>query len=298
MRKVLFFSAMILLLIACTPKAYTENLEAGKNALKEEKYAEAVQALSSAQKEKETDEVNSLLHLAERMNDCLTAFSNGEYEASAFTAKKIAALKAHSELEEEIIRKSVSLLESAEKEIKHKELVQEKIIKGQTLLGENKFDEAYIIFKELLEDKTVLNDNSLMTKLNNLMIDTVDKKKKFLEEEEQKKLAAAKKKQEEEARLKEAEEKKKQEEERKRQEEANKPLTPEQAIELVKQYIDYEPNPNVHFSYDHDNENGDYVIWVYEFVIDDPVTKEGHSATWGWYAVDPVEKYVYNNMNY
>jgi len=177
MRKVIFFSTMILLLVACTPKAYTEHLESGKSALKEAKYAEAVQAFSSAQKEKETDEVNSLLNLAELMNDSVTAFSNGEYEASIYTAKKIEAIKTSSELEEEIDRKSASLIELAENEIKNRELVHERIIKGQTLLEENKFDDAYKMFEELSDDKTVLKDHSLKTKLNNLMKYTIDKKK-------------------------------------------------------------------------------------------------------------------------
>ena len=40
--------------------------------------------------------------------------------------------------------------------------------------------------------------------------------------------------------------------------------------------------------YDHMNEQGDYVIHVYEIVTDNPETGEGHTATWGWYAVDPI----------
>jgi len=46
------------------------------------------------------------------------------------------------------------------------------------------------------------------------------------------------------------------------------------------------------------NEHGDYVFHVYEIVIDDPITKVGHTATWGWYGVDPINKIVYDAFNY
>ncbi|MFD2044570.1 hypothetical protein ACFSTA_08565 [Ornithinibacillus salinisoli] len=57
-------------------------------------------------------------------------------------------------------------------------------------------------------------------------------------------------------------------------------------------------NSNVRLEYDHDLENGDYVFLLYEVVINNSETKEGHTATWGWYGIDPVNNYVYDAMTY
>lgn len=301
MKKVFYIIFILFFLLGCTPKEYTENLEIGKEALKSEKYDEAVIAFNSAKKEKYTDEVNDLLNLAELMNDSVIAFNKGEFEASIYTAEKVKELKGDSKLEEDTISKANLLIKQSEEAKKALETIQKNITKGKTLLEENKFDEAYTVFEELSKNKElseVESNSTLKTEVLTLMNDTLNKKKVYQEEQEKKKQEEEKKKLEEEKKRKEAEEKKQQEEELKQQEEANKPLTPEEAIELVKQYIDYDPNPNVHFVYEYDNDHGDYVIHVMEEVIDDPETKEGHYATWGWYAVDPVEKFVYDNMNY
>lgn len=301
MKKFIFLSFIFLFLAACTPKAYTENLEVGKTALKEEKYSDAVKSLTIALNEKETEEVKRLLHLAELMNESINAYNEGNYEASIYTSKKVKELKGHSKLEEDVILKASSIINVSEEAIEKEEEIQENVIKGKTLLDQNKFDEAYAIFEKIANDKTVMeleSNKSVRNEISNLMNETIDKKKAYLEEQEKKRQDEEKKRKEAEEQAKLEAEQKAKEEERKRQEEENKPLTHEQAIELVKQYINYQPNPNVHVAYDHDNENGDYVIQVYEVVIDDPDTKEGHTATWGWYAVDPVNKYVYDNMNY
>ncbi|WP_347549027.1 hypothetical protein ABFG93_16080 [Pseudalkalibacillus hwajinpoensis] len=75
-------------------------------------------------------------------------------------------------------------------------------------------------------------------------------------------------------------------------------LTREEAVQMVKVYASVPDHPNVHIDYSYDNDNGDWVYQVYEVVIDDPETKEGHTATWGWFAVDPEQGYVYDNFNY
>lgn len=40
------------------------------------------------------------------------------------------------------------------------------------------------------------------------------------------------------------------------------------------------------FSLDSIDEDGNYYIQVYEVVIDNKKTGEGHTATFGWYTVD------------
>ncbi|MEH7414431.1 hypothetical protein V7266_03945, partial [Neobacillus drentensis] len=86
-------------------------------------------------------------------------------------------------------------------------------------------------------------------------------------------------------------------EQRQQQEVANKTLTHEQAVQIVKEHLNIKSSQNVKIVYDHDAANGDYIIKVYEFVIDNPSTGEGHTATWGWYGVNKQTKAVYDAMN-
>ncbi len=44
---------------------------------------------------------------------------------------------------------------------------------------------------------------------------------------------------------------------------------------------------NVKVQYDHDNDEGEWVYQVFEVIIDHSETNEGHTATWGWYAINP-----------
>jgi hypothetical protein len=73
-------------------------------------------------------------------------------------------------------------------------------------------------------------------------------------------------------------------------------LSKDEARELVKRYLGItdDDNPNLFIEFDHINDHGDYVFWVYQMVIDDSETKEGHAATIGFFAVDPYEQIVYD----
>lgn len=58
----------------------------------------------------------------------------------------------------------------------------------------------------------------------------------------------------------------------------------DQAVKLVNDK--YGPfNPVYTVEVDHESQTT-YTVHVYEIVIDDPVTKEGHTATFNWYDVD------------
>ncbi|KIL35029.1 hypothetical protein SD71_15265 [Cohnella kolymensis] len=65
-----------------------------------------------------------------------------------------------------------------------------------------------------------------------------------------------------------------------------KTLTKADAEKLVRKHLKLDSKPAIYVEYDH-NEGAEYLIHVYEVVIDDPNTGEGHTATWGWYYVNP-----------
>ena len=155
------------------------------------------------------------------------------------------------------------------------------------MLEQNNFDEAYTAFQNVAQTENQHPKLEEITKESlALMNQTLEKKNAFLTEQKEKEEAA-----------------KKAEAERIAQEKQKAAQTPqkiskEQAEQNVRQFLNLQPNPNLLVEYDHDNENGDYVIHVYEVVIDDPETKEGHTATWGWYGVDPDNGFVYDAFNY
>ncbi|MWV44864.1 hypothetical protein GRF59_14680 [Paenibacillus sp. HJL G12] len=61
-------------------------------------------------------------------------------------------------------------------------------------------------------------------------------------------------------------------------------ITESQAISLVKKKYGVS-SPKLHVEVDH-LEGNSYVVHVYEVVIDDVKSGEGHTATYGWYYVD------------
>jgi len=77
-------------------------------------------------------------------------------------------------------------------------------------------------------------------------------------------------------------------------------LTHEQAEELVRKQQGYSINDPVHIVvYDHDDEDGNYVIHDLEDVKDDPNTpySEAHEATYGWYSVNPKTDEIIDLLN-
>ena len=73
--------------------------------------------------------------------------------------------------------------------------------------------------------------------------------------------------------------------------EVGKKITMKEAEQLVKDFIQIEDYPQLRVQYDHDNEKGDYIFQVFESVEDG---QGGHTATWGWYGVNPKTKEVYD----
>lgn len=77
---------------------------------------------------------------------------------------------------------------------------------------------------------------------------------------------------------------------------SNDQIMSEDAELLVRQYLGLEQNIDLQFIYDHDNELGDYVIHVYEHIVDDPNSGAGHTATYGWYGVNPLTGEIYDEL--
>lgn len=70
-------------------------------------------------------------------------------------------------------------------------------------------------------------------------------------------------------------------------------ITVNDAEQLVKDFIKIKDYPQLSVQYDHKDEKGNYIFQVFESVQDG---QGGHTATWGWYGVNPKTKEVYDIM--
>ncbi|MGF9888221.1 hypothetical protein ABEX78_06195 [Priestia megaterium] len=73
------------------------------------------------------------------------------------------------------------------------------------------------------------------------------------------------------------------------EETAEQTVSQEQAIQLVRDQQGISEDSTLLVEYDHLDDSGNYIIHVYESVVDNEETGEGHTATQGWYQVSPSD---------
>ncbi|WP_407728393.1 hypothetical protein ACJMCD_12500 [Priestia megaterium] len=73
------------------------------------------------------------------------------------------------------------------------------------------------------------------------------------------------------------------------EETAEQTVSQEQAIQLVRDQQGISEDSPLLVAYDHVDDSGNYIIHVYENVVDNEETGEGHTATQGWYQVNPSD---------
>jgi hypothetical protein len=159
------------------------------------------------------------------------------------------------------------------------------------LLHEKKYEEVYQTFKEVANKKV---PQQFVKEAATLMNEAVTTKKQYDDEQEKvrKEQAELERKKQEQQKIKE-EEKRKQEQLKEKEEEKKKTetnvstISTAEAEKLVRKQ--YNMPENVIVEYDHDNEQGDYVIHVYNVVVNGD---EGHTATVGWFDVNQKTKRI------
>ncbi|MEB2267262.1 hypothetical protein LAV77_20895 [Priestia megaterium] len=70
---------------------------------------------------------------------------------------------------------------------------------------------------------------------------------------------------------------------------AEQTVSQEQAIQLVRDQQGISEDSPLLVTYDHVDDSGNYIIHVYENVVDNEETGEEHTATQGWYQVSPSD---------
>ncbi|MEW9052821.1 MAG: hypothetical protein AB2392_16795 [Neobacillus sp.] len=280
MKRYMILILTVLILSACTSKTYTKSFEAGIEELKLGNYGEAVNQFQNSLEEKETDEAKNYLQFAESLAESNELYLEGDFDTALYAVNKALNSTVSEAFDQDILTPAEALKEKIIEAKNLADSLTEQLVIGKTLLDQEQYEQAYEIFRQISETKDYTNI-SLIEKMTQeatvLLNETTKKKEKSQQEKEQSDKA------------------KEDEEEKENQD--SQTLTHEQAESLVRTYLNLNANPSIYVKYDHDADNGDYIIQVYEIVIDDPKTGAGHTATWGWYGVNKTTKEIYDAMN-
>ncbi|WP_336769760.1 hypothetical protein [Bacillus bombysepticus] len=276
-----------LLIVAsgCSSKVYDEQVDAGTKAIEKGEYADAVHSFEKAAKEKSTDEIQKYIGLANDMQDSASALKEAKYEVAIANAEKVTKDKTDDKVYKSAKEQADKIIKTAKNSQEQAESTKKEIQSGKDLLAQKKYDDAYQTFKtvadknesqQIVKEATTLMNEAVTAKKQHE--DEQDKERK--EKAEQEKVALEKKKAEQEKAQQKAKE------ETKKQQDTvadTGEITENEAADLVRKQYNFPISLVV--EYDHDDENGNYVIHVYE---DLPT----HTATLGWYIVNPKTKKI------
>ncbi|WP_281869495.1 hypothetical protein [Brevibacillus parabrevis] len=156
MKKIMFFVIVVLLLTGCSSAKYKENMEAGKKAINEGNYDQAVTALTVAMQEEPKDEeakklfaeatkiVEAKNHAKEQFDSANKAFVDGNYKDSIATLSILANQQPKDNETQKIVEEAKALLTQAQALEKELQPIQEGLDKGRQLVKEEKYDEAVV----------------------------------------------------------------------------------------------------------------------------------------------------------
>lgn len=274
-----------LLIVAsgCSSKVYDEQVDSGKQAIEKGEYTDAVNSFEKAAKDKSTDEIQKYIRLANDMKDSATALKEEKYEAAIANAEKVTKEKTDDKIFKSAKEQADKTIKTAKSSQEQKESTKKAIQSGKDLLNQQKYDEAYQAFKTIADRK---ESPQLVSEATTLMNEAITAKKQHEDEQEKVRKEKAEKEQAAQEKKKAEQEQQKTKEETKKQQDTvadTGEITEHEAEDLVRRQFNF--SSDVVVQYNNDDENGNFVIQVYE---DHP----DHTATLGWFAVNPKTKKV------
>ena len=274
-----------LLIVAsgCSSKMYDEQVDSGKKAIEKGEYADAVNSFEKAAKDKSTDEIQKYIQLANDMKDSATALKEEKYEVAIANAEKVTKEKTDDKIFKSAKEQADKIIKTAKSSQEQQESTKKEIQSGKDLLNQQKYDEAYQAFKAIADKK---ESPQLVSEATTLMNEAITSKKQHEDEQEKVRKEKAEKEQAAQEKKKAEQEHQKTKEEIKKQQDTvtdKGEITEHEAEDLVRRQFNF--STDVVVQYNNDDENGNFVIQVYE---DHP----DHTATLGWFAVNPKTKKV------
>lgn len=274
-----------LLIVAsgCSSKMYDEQVDSGKKAIEKGEYADAVNSFEKAAKDKSTDDIQKYIRLANDMKDSATALKEEKYEVAIANAEKVIKEKTDDQILKTAKEQADKIIKTAKSSQEQKESTKKEIQSGKDLLNQQKYDEAYQAFKIIADRK---ESPQLVSEATTLMNEAITAKKQHEDEQEKARKEKAEKEQAAQEKKKAEQEQQKTKEETKKQQDTvtdTGEITEHEAEDLVRRQFNF--SSDIVVQYNNDDENGNFVIQVYE---DHP----DHTATLGWFAVNPKTKKV------
>lgn len=274
-----------LLIVAsgCSPKMYDEQVDSGKKAIEKGEYADAVNSFEKAAKDKSTDDIQKYIRLANDMKDSATALKEEKYEVAIANAEKVTKETTDDKIFKSAKVQADKIVKTAKSSQEQQESTKKEIQSGKDLLHQHKYDEAYQVFKKIADRK---ESPQLVSEATTLMNEAITSKKQHEDEQEKVRREKAEKEQAAQEKKKAEQELQKTKEETKKQQDtvADKgEITEHEAEDLVRRQFNF--SSDIVVQYNNDDKNGNFVIQVYE---DHP----DHTATLGWFAVNPKKKKV------
>lgn len=274
-----------LLIVAsgCSSKMYDEQVDSGKKAIEKGEYADAVNSFEKAAKDKSTDDIQKYIRLANDMKESATALKEEKYEVAIANAEKVTEEKTDDKIFKSAKEQADKIIKTAKSSQEQKESTKKEIQLGKDLLNQQKYDEAYQAFKTIADRK---ESPQLVSEAITLMNEAITSKKQHEDEQEKVRKEKAAKEQAAQEKKKAEQEHQKTKEETKKQQETvadTGEITEHKAEDLVRRQFNF--SADVVVQYNNDDENGNFVIQVYEDHPDD-------TATLGWFAVNPKTKKV------
>lgn len=276
-KKALLFILALSLLAGCTTRAYETNMELGRNELKKQHYLEASEAFDKAYQDKDSAEARDLRNLSAAMSKAMTAYETSDYPTALTLVDKVINYKTSEPEGEDVYKQAKELKKEVSTAIKENEEMALKLAEGKVLLSQKQFKEAHSLFREVAESNQP-STSKLKSEAKKLIDKTVQSEQQAGKTSETEKPEETDKQ----AETKEASE--------------STEFTTDEGKELVAEFIKMNDSSNLTIQFDREDEKGNYIFQVYEIVIDNPETKEGHTATWGWYSVNPETKEVEDLM--
>lgn len=276
-KKALLFLLALSLLAGCTTRAYETNMELGRNELKKQHYLEASEAFDKAYQDNDSAEAKDLRNMSAAMSKAMTAYETSDYPTALTLLDKVIKYKTSEPEGEDVYKQAKELKKEVSKAIKENEEMTLKLEEGKVLLSQKQYKEAHSLFREVTESNQP-STSKLKSEAKKLIDKTVQS------EDQTGNISETEK----------PEETDKQSETKETNESTE--LTKEEGKELVAEFIKMNDSSNLTIQFDREDEKGNYIFQVYEIVIDNVETKEGHTATWGWYSVNPKTKEVEDLM--
>lgn len=277
------FLGLLIVASGCSSKMYDEQVDLGKKAIEKGEYADAVNSFEKAAKDKSTDDIQKYIRLANDMKDSATALKEEKYEVAIANAEKVTKEKTDDKIFKSAKEQADKIIKTAKSSQEQKESTKKEIQSGKDLLNQQKYDEAYQAFKTIADRK---ESPQLVSEATTLMNEAITAKKQHEDEQEKIRKEKAEKEQAAQEKKKAEQEQQKTKEETKKQQDTvadTGEITEHEAEGLVRRQFNF--SSDIVVQYNNDDENGNFVIQVYE---DHP----DHTATLGWFTVNPKTKKV------